>query len=219
MCITVTSRVLLCSHCSPPRAAVSSWAPMEFTEDQSFVVAPALSLTAGRRNFPTTGLAARLTHCHRNKKGVLPGLFESLRTKSLADRKSFGAQHLGPNLGHMCLKKSSKWGIQVGQKWFPLFDKLCVHHLWLIFHCHDWFGDAHLPVGMVHRLVGHGNQLISWKSMGLPKEWSRLVVMFMDFPCLWYVSLLEGPGSLRGLGFHSYTSFGSWRRQGKTVTG
>lgn len=37
---------------------------MEFTEDQSFVVAPALSLTAGRRNFPTTGL------------------FESLRTKS-----------------------------------------------------------------------------------------------------------------------------------------
>ena len=131
MCITVTSRVLLCSHCSPPRAAVSSWAPMEFTEDQSFVVAPALSLTAGRRNFPTTGLAARLTHCHRNKKGVLPGLFESLRTKSLADRKSFGTQHLGPNLGHMCNYKSSKWAIQVGQKWFPLFDKcVCIIYGW-----------------------------------------------------------------------------------------
>ena len=166
MCITVTSRVLLCSHCSPPRAAVSSWAPMEFTEDQSFVVAPALSLTAGRRNFPTTGLAARLTHCHRNKKGVLPGLFESLRTKSLADRKSFGAQHLGPNLGHMCLKKILKVRNSGGAEMIPPFWQIvCASSMadfplpWLIRGRPppSWHGpQARRPRKSAHLLEIHG---------------------------------------------------------------
>ena len=90
--MAITLYILLQSHllspptCPPPRAAVSSCAPMEFTEDHSFVVAPGLTL-GRRRNLPTTGLAG---DC-----GAVPGTHCSQCPGAIATLASWRAS--GPN--------------------------------------------------------------------------------------------------------------------------
>ena len=162
MCITVTSRVLLCSHCSPTSRC------RQQLSTHGVHRGPKLRRGAGAVADGADGRASELPHyrpgsvtdplpLNRNsylyiiyiysyiyiyiyysyfyietQKGGSPWPLRELAYQILSGPEVIWCTTLiGPNLGHMCNYTSSKWAIQVGQKWFPLFDKcVCIIYGW-----------------------------------------------------------------------------------------